>query len=74
MKDADRVRYKDAKILSMDYEMRMEDEVEPVCMKDEDVRLSEDEKSVLALGPKFCIYNNLSEEKKSPKCKNALRK
>ena len=33
-----------------------------VCKKDEDLTLSEDEMSVLRLGPKFCEYKNLCDE------------
>ena len=64
LNEDDQMKYKDAKIFSMISDMRMEDDEEPtvVCLRDEDVVLSDDEKSVLALGPKFCVFNNLSEE------------
>ena len=33
-----------------------------VCRGDEEIHLSDEELDVLALGPKFCIFNNLNEE------------
>ena len=33
-----------------------------VCRRGESIQLSDDELSVLRLGPKFCVYANLDEE------------
>ena len=32
-----------------------------VCRSNEEIKLSDEELAVLVLGPKFCVYNNLSE-------------
>ena len=60
----DRKMYEGAKIFDEECNMKNEDEYEPciVCMEDEEVIISEEEKDLLALGPKFCVRNNLNEE------------
>ena len=56
--------YEGAAVFKDDYSMRKDEEPDPmvVCNVDEGIELSEDEKQVLLLGPKFCILNKLSEE------------
>ena len=60
----DRLVYKDVMMFSKDYVMVKEDEDDPmvVCEADEEIQLSEDEKDILRLGPKYCVLNKLSEE------------
>ena len=64
LNENDRVKYSEAKVFSMNYVVKKEDDADimVVCMRGEEVNLNEDEKSVLALGPKFCVYNNLNIE------------
>ena len=64
LENEDRKMYEGAKIFDEDFEMKNEDEYEPciVCMEDEDIRVTDDEKDLLSLGPKFCVRNAMSEE------------
>ena len=60
----DQKKYGMARIFGDDNNIKCEDMQEPVvvCMEGEVIELSEDEKDVLSLGPKFCVLNNLNEE------------
>ena len=64
LKNEDRKKYGGARIFQEDNGMKAEEDHEPVivCMEGEVIELDEDEKSVLLLGPKYCILKNLCEE------------
>ena len=64
LNEADKYKYGEANVFKNEYEMKPEEEKDPliVNMDEDEVKLSEDEKSVLVLGPKFCVLNDLSEE------------
>ena len=60
----DRTKYGGARIFNDDSMMRRMDDDKPVIVvrENEVITLSKDEESVLALGPKFCVLNNLNDE------------
>ena len=64
LNEADRMKYMGTRIFSDDCVMKKEEDEDTavISMSDEDVTLNDDEKSLLSLGPKFCVYNNLCEE------------
>ena len=57
-------KYGVARIFSEDNGMKSEETQEPVvvCREGEEIALSSEERDLLALGPKYCIMNNLNEE------------
>ena len=63
LKKCDSVKYGGARVFQDD-SMKKSDNQEPVvlCREGQEIVFTEDEKSVLLLGPKFCILKNLSEE------------
>ena len=68
LNEEDKLMYGEATIFHGDEEqstnVRYEVKDEPVIvgMENEEIKISEDEAAVLALGPKFCVVKNLSEE------------
>ena len=58
------MRYGGAELFAEECGMKSEDMNKPVivCRNDEEIHLSDEELSELALGPKFCVFNNLNEE------------
>ena len=64
LKPRDRDKYGGAEIFSETCDMRSEPDQKPsiVLMEGEEIFLDENEVSVLALGPKFCIMNKLCDE------------
>ena len=53
-----------AQIFMNEGDMKSEEMQEPIIVTrmGEEIKLSDEEKEVLSLGPKFCILNNLYEE------------
>ena len=64
LKPEDKNKYGGARIFSETCDMRSEPDLKPsiVLMEGEEIFLYENEVSVLALGPKFCILNKLCDE------------
>ena len=62
--EEDRLKYGSAKVFSEEYVVEEMIREEPiiVCMEGEEILISENEAALLALGPKFCVINNLCEE------------
>ena len=61
----DKLKYGGAKIFSEEYEFEEADEYEPCIVRlddEDDIEISEEEKDLLSLGPKFNVRNRLCEE------------
>ena len=64
LNEEDRLRYEGVRIFNDEYSMTKDEENEPmvVCEANETIELSNEEKEVLMLGPKYCVLNRLNEE------------
>ena len=65
LNEDDKKTYGEAKIFcENEVEMTAQPSEEPMVVKfeDEEITINEDEKNFLKLGPKFCIFKNLTEE------------
>ena len=61
----DRLKYGGAKIFAEDYEHENIDEYVPCLVRlddEEEIKISDEEKDLLSLGPKFNVRNKLCEE------------
>ena len=72
----ERMKYGSAEILDMKKSMKGDELREPeiVCGVGEELTLSQEEKLVLALGPKFCVRKTLDEEEFSGQLEECIAK